>query len=907
MTTIRMSPKKGETTKGCSTFFTLIRGILLGIVMGVGITPAFAVDGIQDKANFPNFFELDGNTQDDNPGMPDLLGILPDDWDYLYDCTLTDSCGDVPYEFTGILYDPAPVTIYTTGGSKDTHDILDWKWKHGSVPDKDDIIHAFAAAYINDIDICYDESGDEVTCGGVYEPLHEEGDLIIYFGLDRFDNSGDAFAGFWFLQNSVGLDDVDMRFTQSHVAKRYLVDEYGVQILDGEGNPIVLRGDVLILVEYPQGSNEVPLIKAYEWDPDLLPPDNLDEDGKSIGPLEMIYDSASNGDSDAECDGYGGKLACAITNKADLTTPPAWDGTDISYLSKDGTNWFPYETFYEGGINLTQLLGGQNICVHTFLAETRSARSETAQLKDFVMGSFELCGSSIRTEVHGADHGDITYTTVMAGTEIHDFAEVEFIVPGASWDTQFDDTGFPKDLGDVVFRLYDGESCGVGVDPQGNPTQADPRTAPWTVTLDGEDLNFANEYEDNLGTAESPLMTLPAASCYSFKAEFISSAPEFFPNTSDHVCETFCIDKYPSQISTQIHQKGTGHAPDIQGESVYVGLTIHDHAYVSVDGDFPGAPTPGGDVTFSLYGNLNCSGTPESATASLGGGEAVSPELTPAGDTFLSFSASYSGDENFEAATDAACEPLEIIKYDSALETEIHAGTGHSPDIQSPTETVPVLTAIHDHAYWKGILDATEPLALDLNSSLPEPTGNVTFNVYKNLACSGEASGTFGGIAWPEIVGLTATSDVSWPYDAETALFTPPAGSLSVKATWSEDANYHGSEAACEPLKINKLSPSIVTKVYVRDLAQVSGGGPVPTGTVTITAYSGDACTGTVVDQETHTLTESDGGAAMNANQQLLELNPDSVSYRAEYSGNDVYDGVIHDCEAVTFSVLPPP
>src|SRR5258706_12568757 len=30
------------------------------------------------------------------------------------------------------------------------------------------------------------------------------GDVILYTGLDRFDNSGDATAGFWFFQNAIG-------------------------------------------------------------------------------------------------------------------------------------------------------------------------------------------------------------------------------------------------------------------------------------------------------------------------------------------------------------------------------------------------------------------------------------------------------------------------------------------------------------------------------------------------------------------------------------------------------------------------------------------------------------------------------------------------------------------------------
>ena len=80
---------------------------------------------------------------------------------------------------TGIVADPAPQSIFTGGGSKDDLDIPQWKHKNGSVPDKDDITNAYAAAY---------------TLGG---------DTFIYFGLDRFAVQGSANVGFWFLQDDV--------------------------------------------------------------------------------------------------------------------------------------------------------------------------------------------------------------------------------------------------------------------------------------------------------------------------------------------------------------------------------------------------------------------------------------------------------------------------------------------------------------------------------------------------------------------------------------------------------------------------------------------------------------------------------------------------------------------------------
>ena len=52
----------------------------------------------------------------------------------------------------------------------------------------------------------------------------------------------------------------------------------------------------------------------------------------------------------------------------------------------------------EGGIDLTALeLTG---CFSSFMAETRSSPSISAQLKDFVLGTFESCGATITTQNH---------------------------------------------------------------------------------------------------------------------------------------------------------------------------------------------------------------------------------------------------------------------------------------------------------------------------------------------------------------------------------------------------------------------------------------------------------------------------------------------------------------------------
>ena len=82
-------------------------------------------------------------------------------------------------------------SIFTGGGSKDPQDITNWAWKNaGGLPDKDNLLHAFAARYSLPPDSTHCPSTDP-TCE------------VIFFGSDRYDNSGDAQQAFWFLQNQV--------------------------------------------------------------------------------------------------------------------------------------------------------------------------------------------------------------------------------------------------------------------------------------------------------------------------------------------------------------------------------------------------------------------------------------------------------------------------------------------------------------------------------------------------------------------------------------------------------------------------------------------------------------------------------------------------------------------------------
>ncbi len=343
----------------------LLKVLALALVLALlaWTAPATAVDDL-------GIFELDGNaTQDMTPPL--------DEWSVLY------AGGGSPVVFTGIMDDSVPATdrIFV-GGRKDIQDISDWGWKYGSVPDKDQITHAYAAAYLY------------------------QGDLIVVFGCDRYANNGDAFLAFWFFQDKVGMQS-DGSFGGHHTV-----------------------GDILVLVNYPQASNAVPEIEVIEWNPaeaDIAPN------------LKRLFNGVVCGGSSG-----GESLACATTNDADMPSP--WP-----YTPKDGTaNVFPFESFYEGGINLSEILGSTP-CFGSFMAESRSSERFSATLKDFSVGDFPLCAISVSKScdvVRLAEVGDPAYFVASFDGKVTNIGAGGF--PAGSVLTIVDDAGTPGDASDDV-------------------------------------------------------------------------------------------------------------------------------------------------------------------------------------------------------------------------------------------------------------------------------------------------------------------------------------------------------------------------------------------------------------------------------------------------------------------------
>ena len=110
---------------------------------------------------------------------------------------------DVPQGETDPFAGSLDATLFTGGGSKDERDVSLWAWKDGAggLPDKDNLLHSFAARY----SLAPTNAGlppGATNCpngtGGSGQPAFDPTKScdVLFFGSDRYDNSGDAQQGF---------------------------------------------------------------------------------------------------------------------------------------------------------------------------------------------------------------------------------------------------------------------------------------------------------------------------------------------------------------------------------------------------------------------------------------------------------------------------------------------------------------------------------------------------------------------------------------------------------------------------------------------------------------------------------------------------------------------------------------
>src|SRR5215218_4443574 len=216
-------------------------GVPIAMVMLVALFWIAGAQAVHDDG----YLQLDRNAfTSDTIGAP----YTGHDWDQVYDPATYGSAGTAIKNFTT---DGTEATIFVGGGSKDTLDIPGWKHKDGSVPDKDNLQHAYAAQY-----------GD-----------------VLYFGADRFDGNGTATLGVWFFQSTVGAK-TDGTFSGSHVT-----------------------GDVLVLTDF-QASGANATVRVFKWvggaNPLLLIAGDETTPADCVGPPSVPTNDARCGTTNSE-------------------------------------------------------------------------------------------------------------------------------------------------------------------------------------------------------------------------------------------------------------------------------------------------------------------------------------------------------------------------------------------------------------------------------------------------------------------------------------------------------------------------------------------------------------------------------------------------------------------------------
>jgi hypothetical protein len=344
------------------------RRFLIVPVLLVACTALFWIVGAQ-AVHDTGAFELDGNATNNS-------AVAGDDWDNVChqvtgtDCSTSDNTSALGGA-TAVDWVAEPnqnATIFTGGGSKDPQDINNWAWKDGAggLPDKDNLLHSFAARYST-----------------------SQGE-VLYFGSDRLDNSGDAQQGFWFFQNAIGLGSNSVGggsgFTGVHKT-----------------------GDVLVVTDFSNGGT-TSTITVYSWDPTCKKTTGSTVGSCGDANLRIKGTSTSaNCATSAPADSF-----CGIVNPSTITMP--WSFTDKSGTPANGAL---NGEFFEGGVNLTALGLGDR-CFASVGSETRSSTSTTATLKDFILGTFGSCGAKLETT------SSITGSTSIGtgSVSVHDSATV---------------------------------------------------------------------------------------------------------------------------------------------------------------------------------------------------------------------------------------------------------------------------------------------------------------------------------------------------------------------------------------------------------------------------------------------------------------------------------------------------
>jgi hypothetical protein len=666
--------------------------------------------------------------------------VTGDDWNQVFDAvtangnpssTVQNPChganwtGNSNARACAFIADPNGTSIFTTGGSKDDLNINDTS----TTP----ITHnwMWTDGSVPDADDISD--GYAIKYQGPNVGDHE----FLYFGADRVAVNGAKDFGFWFFKSPVS-ENADGTFTGVHTV-----------------------GDILLLGTFTNGGAAT-TIRIFSW----------------VGTGGDTNTVLQSGGNFGDCVPGGSSDGCNTVNDTTETSP--WD-----YQSKiSGT---PAKTMYagaqmEGGVDLTSL--GLEGCFSNFLAETRSAPSIGAQLKDFLLGKFESCGSTLTTTPSDAtsSHNPLTDSGGTIGTSLPDVS----IGTGSVQVTDkahLSVNGTSTFTGTLSFHL-----CGPIA--SGTCDAAGVASGSSTVTTSGDYFSTA--------------ATLTSVGRYCWRGNFVSGTSGV-PDSSDNSA-TECFEVLPVKPSLTTRAQSANNCTSPVTAALPFGSTIYDCATLGTPtstskqpgtngaGDANGAyksinatngAVAGGGIVFTLYGpsDTGCGDLVHTSSSFT-----VSGNATYGPDSYTPTAAQGPGTYHWVAAyTPAVGDPNNLAND--------HNTACNDTDENVTLQRIP--TQIKSKQSWYPNDTAT----VSAESGNLGAGGSVSFDLYDNSSCTGtakyhEAKSITGGATTEEVATNNTTFNI-------TSLYTDAASAV-VAYSWkivytpsATDTSHTGKQSAC--------------------------------------------------------------------------------------------------------------
>jgi hypothetical protein len=402
--------------------------------------------------------------------------------------------------------------------------------------------------------------------------------------------------------------------------------------------------------------------------------------------------------------------ACAATNAGTI------DSLDPRFLSSQSgsvIHKYPPLTFFEVGLNLTDL-GLTTECFPNYIVEGRQSQSVTSSLNDFTLGAFQSCEAGIKTQASGpvTVGATITDTATLSGTAGGATPTGTIIFKAYSDSTcttqVFTDSKTVSGFGDYTSAAYTTTAAGTiywvasyGGDsnfPAANGSCGDANEASVvnkaspgiTTSATAGPVNIGATIHDTAtlsggfapltGTVTFTLYRPGDASC-TLAAIFTSTVnvasggatsgdyttgvgTGFFGagtyrwiavyngDSNNNTATTACNDSLESSVVNP-NTPSLSTAPTVK-------VILSDSATLT------GGASPTGSITFNLYQNTTCTGTPAfTATKTVTGNTTYtsgdSQQFTVSGDTEFRWTVSYtSGDANNSNAS-SGCGAEKVV------------------------------------------------------------------------------------------------------------------------------------------------------------------------------------------------------------------------------------------------------